>query len=228
MSRTVKSDFSVERDRDGRIVIVWPSGHATGPWDEDDLAEMYDEDQLAEIRQMLRVYDEAPDERMGLEDDLLIEKARVLATQAHAGQVDKGGQPYIEHPLRVAEYVGGDGRDAVIAALLHDVIEDGGISAAELRAEGFPEAAVHAVEIVTKRDGEHGDEEGYRRFIARVATSGSRLAVIVKLADLEDNSDLSRLGREPTEKDLARARKYEQSRRRLAEALSGLRSQGVT
>ena len=101
-----------------------------------------------------------------------------------------GGRPiraairYLDHPLRVAESVRGEGRDAVIAAMLHDVIEDSGISAAELRAEGFPEAAVHAVEIVTKRDGEHGDEDGYQRFIERVATSGSRLAVIVKLADL--------------------------------------------
>jgi (p)ppGpp synthase/HD superfamily hydrolase len=155
------------------------------------------------------------------EDDQLVEKARALAARVHAGQTDKGGHPYLDHPLRVAESVRGEGRDAMVAAILHDVIEDGGISAAELRAEGFPEAAVQAVEIVTKRNGEHGDEEGYRRFIERVATSGSRLAMIVKLADLADNSDLSRLGREPTAKDLARARKYEQSRRRLLAALHG-------
>lgn len=156
-----------------------------------------------------------------MQDDPLLEKARALAGRVHAGQTDKGGHPYLDHPLRVAESVRGEGRDAMIAAMLHDVIEDGGISTTELRAEGFPEAAVQSVEIVTKREGEHGDEDGYRRFIERVATSGSRLAVIVKLADLADNSDLSRLGREPTEKDLARARKYEQSRLRLVEALRG-------
>lgn len=153
------------------------------------------------------------------DSDPLIQKARVLATRVHAGQMDKGGQPYIEHPLRVAEGVGGDGRDAVIAALLHDVIEDGGITASELRAQGFPEAAVQAVEIVTKQEGEHGTEEGYRRFIERIASSGSELAIRVKLADLADNSDLSQLGRPPAENDLARAQKYESSRCRLLEAL---------
>ena len=76
---------------------------------------------------------------------------------------------------------------------------------------------MHAVEIVTKRDREHSHDEGYRRFIERVATSGSRLAVIVKLADLADNGDRSRRGRGPTEKDIARARRYEQSRRRLVD-----------
>jgi (p)ppGpp synthase/HD superfamily hydrolase len=57
----------------------------------------------------------------------------------HGRQTDKGGHPYLDHPLRVAESVCGEGRDAVIAAMLHDVIEDSGISAAELRAEGFPD-----------------------------------------------------------------------------------------
>jgi hypothetical protein len=78
---------------------------------------------------------------------------------------------------------------------------------------------VRAVEIVTKQDDEHGSDEAYERFIERIAMSGSRLAIVVKLADLADNMDLSRLGREPTEKDLARNRKYERSRDRLKNAL---------
>lgn len=137
---------------------------------------------------------------------------------------DKGGSAYIEHPLRVMKRVREEGTDAMIAAVLHDVIEDAGISADELRVRGFPETAIRAVETVTKRPEERGTDAGDAAFSERIATSGSRLAIVVKLADLADNADLSRLGRKPTDEDLARTRKYDRARHLLEGALAKLRS----
>jgi (p)ppGpp synthase/HD superfamily hydrolase len=159
-----------------------------------------------------------------MNEERLLDRAIALAREAHADQVDKGRAPYIDHPLRVMEAVHAEGPVAMIGAALHDVIEDGGITPDQLRAEGFPEEAIAAVETVTKLDDEKGTEEGYATFIERIAASGSRLAIVVKLADLADNSDLSRLGHVPTEEDLARARKYERSRQRLEAALRELGS----
>ena len=142
----------------------------------------------------------------------LVARADALAARIHAGQTDKGGHPYIEHPRRVARAVEAEGEEAVIAALLHDVVEDGGLSVDELRAAGMPETSIAAIVAVTKQADEHGSDEGYRRFIERIATSGSRLAIVVKLADLADNADLTRLGRAPTPRDEARAAKYAAAR----------------
>lgn len=69
--------------------------------------------------------------------------------------------------------------------------------------------------MVTKRPDEEGGNDGYSRFIERIALSGSKVAIRVKLADLADNLDLSRLGREPTVKDHARSAKYTRARERL-------------
>jgi hypothetical protein len=54
----IERTFTVERDEDGRIIIVWPSGHATGPWTEDELRTIYDADEVAEILRMLSDSDE--------------------------------------------------------------------------------------------------------------------------------------------------------------------------
>ena len=127
-----------------------------------------------------------------------LERAIAIAAKAHAGQVDKSGAPYILHPLRVMLRL--KGTEERIAAVLHDVVEDCGITLDELRREGFAEEIVIAVDAVTKRDG-----ETYEAFVARAAANpiGRR----VKMADLEDNSDLSRLPN-PTEKDRERLKKY--------------------
>ena len=149
----------------------------------------------------------------------LLEKAIAFARSIHAGQLDKGGGVYIDHPLRVMEAVRPHGRDAMIAAVLHDTLEDGGITVEDLRAQGFPEDAIQAVAVVTKRPDEEDGAEGYSRFIERIALSGSKVAIRVKLADLADNLDLSRLGREPTAKDQARSAKYARARERLETAV---------
>lgn len=127
-----------------------------------------------------------------------LERAIAIAAEAHAGQVDKGGAPYILHPLRVMLRL--DDLEARMAGVLHDVLEDTEVTLERLRSEGFPEAVLSAIQSVTKVPG-----ETYEAFVARAAEDpiGRR----VKLADLADNSDLSRIA-SPTEQDLQRLEKY--------------------
>lgn len=125
-----------------------------------------------------------------------IEDAINIAVRAHRFQVDKGGNPYILHPLRVMLRMADD--ISRIAAVLHDVIEDGGFALFDMRKFG-PEV-VAAVDALTRREGEK-----YDAYIGRV--SQNEIATKVKLADLEDNCDLSRIP-EPTERDKERRKKY--------------------
>lgn len=146
----------------------------------------------------------------GSEDDLLIRGGKLLmdtpairkaihiAVQAHSGQVDKGGNDYINHPFAVAGMV--DSEDGQIAALLHDVIEDTTITLQDLRRQDIPEQVIKAVDCLTKRNGE--TLENYLNHI-----KSDPLATAVKLADLTHNSDLRRISA-PTEKDFARVQRY--------------------
>lgn len=135
----------------------------------------------------------------------MLEKARKIAETAHAGQVDKGGQPYILHPLWVAERC--ETAEEKIVALLHDVIEDTDRTVEDLRQEGFSETVLQAVACLTHREG-----ESYMDYVERVCRNP--LAARVKLADLSDNMDLSRIPH-PTEKDLARVEKYKKAKARI-------------
>lgn len=125
-----------------------------------------------------------------------------FATSAHEGQVDKAGQPYILHPLRVM--LGCSERREQIAALLHDTVDDcPGVSLQTIERR-FGKEIAEAVDALTKRTG-----ESYADFIARCARNS--IARAVKAADLRDNLDLARLGRAPTPDELARHRKYEEA-----------------
>ena len=135
-----------------------------------------------------------------------LERAITIAAEAHAGQLDKGGNPYILHPMRVMLRL--DDPDARIVAVLHDVVEDSPWTLEQLSAEGFSTAVIDAVEAVTKRDGEEYDD-----FVRRAGRNA--IGRMVKRADLEDNLDLSRV-KEPGERDLERIEKY---RRALAARL---------
>jgi (p)ppGpp synthase/HD superfamily hydrolase len=134
-----------------------------------------------------------------------IEDAIVLAAQSHRGQVDKAGAPYILHPLRVMLRLK-DEADR-IAAVLHDVLEDAGITVEFLRERGYREEVLGALDALTRREG-----ESYADFIERVA--GNPLARRVKLADLADNMDASRL-LEITPKDRERLARYQAAWERL-------------
>ena len=127
-----------------------------------------------------------------------LERAISIAATAHAGQIDKAGRPYILHPLRVMLAL--DATDDQIVGVLHDVVEDTDLTLESLRAEGFSEVVLAALASVTKREG-----EDYPTFVLRAAANpiGRR----VKLADLRDNSDLSRIAH-PTQEDHARLARY--------------------
>ena len=135
----------------------------------------------------------------------LLEEALRIATQAHAGQVDRYGQPYILHPLRVMARV--ETVDEKIVAILHDVVEDTDWTFPQLREAGFPTHIIEALDCVTKREGEE-----YSAFVERSASNP--LALRVKLADLEDNMDLRRLD-EISERDRQRLNRYLSAYRRL-------------
>lgn len=131
-----------------------------------------------------------------------LERAISLAAQAHAGQVDKAGQPYILHPLRVMLRVSTE--EERIAAILHDVVEDTSITLEQLAEEGFSPTVVAAVEALTKRPGES-------RMEAAARATENRVARTVKLADNAENMDISRIAH-PTEKDFSRIQEYERVR----------------
>ena len=135
-----------------------------------------------------------------------IEDAIAFAAERHGGQRDKAGEPYILHPLRVALRVRTD-RER-LAAVLHDVVEDTGVTLDELRERGLDESVVAAIETLTKRDG-----EDYRAFIERVAQNP--IARAVKLADLADNLDPDRLAALPAEEQQRLRAQYEPARERL-------------
>ena len=134
-----------------------------------------------------------------------LERAIAIAATAHAGQVDKGGAPYILHPLKVMLRM--SSLEERIVAVLHDVVEDCGISLEDLRKEGFSEAVLSAIESVTKVPG-----ESYENFVERAAQNP--IGRVVKLADLEENSDLSRIA-SPSWEDLERIEKYRRAIGRL-------------
>lgn len=123
------------------------------------------------------------------------------------GQVDKAGQPYIHHPLRVMQNA--QHPDAKIVAVLHDILEDTATSETDLRSLGFDENIIHAVLAVTKQDGES-------RFQAVQRTIKNPIACEVKLADLRDNMDLSRLPK-ISAKDLIRYKQYQKVQKILKE-----------
>lgn len=127
-----------------------------------------------------------------------LERAIAIAAAAHEGQVDKGGAPYILHPLKVMLRV--NTLEERIVAVLHDVVEDCGISFDDLRKEGFSETVLMAIASVTKVPG-----ESYEAFVERAAQNP--IGRVVKLADLEENSDLSRIA-QPSWEDLERVEKY--------------------
>lgn len=134
-----------------------------------------------------------------------LERAIAIAATAHAGQVDKGGAPYILHPLKVMLRM--STLQERIVAVLHDVVEDCGISLDDLRKEGFSEEVLTALESVTKVPG-----ESYEDFVERAAQNP--IGRVVKLADLEENSDLSRIA-SPSWEDLERVEKYRRAIGRL-------------
>lgn len=141
-----------------------------------------------------------------------VEDAILLAVQAHTGQTDKYGQPYILHVLGVASRC--RSVEEKVVAFLHDVVEDTDHTFDDLRKLGFSERIIEAVDCLTRHKG-----ESYDAFVLRVAPNP--LARAVKLADLEDNMDVRRSTRPMREKDAERMEKYRKAWQYLAGLHSG-------
>jgi len=137
------------------------------------------------------------------------ELAYNIASKAHKGQKDKGGEDYFKHPLTVSNKLSGE-KDKIVA-LLHDVIEDTDVTVNDLREAGFSDEVVLAVSVITKKDGEDYEEDLNR-------VKQNPIALRVKIADMEHNSDISRI-KNPTEKDLKRLEKYRIRLKELRETL---------
>ena len=134
-------------------------------------------------------------------------RAIEIAASAHRNQADKGGNPYILHPIRVMMSL--DTEDEKIVGVLHDVVEDSDVWNFErLREEGFEENILSALKSVTKLS----EDEDYRQFIKRAGQN--EIGRNVKIADIRDNLDVSRMGF-LEEKDLLRINKYKDALCRL-------------
>ncbi len=134
-----------------------------------------------------------------------LDQAISIATKAHTGQRDKAGESYILHPLRIILKF--QAEDEMIVAVLHDVVEDSSFTLESLKEYGFSEVVINAIASLTK-----SKSESYEDFVLRV--SNNDLARKIKIEDIKDNLDLTRLDK-VTDKDLARIEKYHQALKRL-------------
>ena len=121
--------------------------------------------------------------------------AKTLAKMMHRFQVDKMGEPYVDHLCRVARKVvsiPGSGARAMCEAVawLHDIVEDTDVTLDQLRDLGFSNSTVNAVAFLTREEGDDDVErETYAEYINELVTCGSLEALVVKVADLEDHLD---------------------------------------
>lgn len=130
----------------------------------------------------------------------LLSKAIHLATNAHHGQFDRGGNPYILHVFSVMNLLDSSEEELQCVALLHDVVEDTKTTFQDLRDLGFSDRVVNAVRLLTKMPGQTYDEY-------KAGVFSSEDAMKVKMADLTHNSDIRRL-KGISEKDIERMAKY--------------------
>ena len=135
----------------------------------------------------------------------MTKKAMGIAFKAHDGQLDKAGLPYVNHPLHLAEQM--DTEEECCVALLHDVVEDTDWTLDDLRREGFSDEVIEGVDLMT-----HDPQVNYFDYVRQLAPNP--IARKVKLADLDHNSDLSRLD-EVTPYHLEKLGKYKEAKRIL-------------
>jgi (p)ppGpp synthase/HD superfamily hydrolase len=135
-------------------------------------------------------------------DASILEKALAMALQAHRGQKDKSGLPYVFHPIRMMLQL--TTLEEQTVALLHDVLEDSPFTAEDLRKEGFSSVVIEAVKALTREK-----DEPYLEYIRRVKQN--RLARVVKLADIKENLNANRLTN-LSEKDCQRLERYLKAR----------------
>lgn len=124
----------------------------------------------------------------------------VLATNSHANQFDKGGKPYILHPIAVMHMLDGEDEEILCIALGHDIVEDCGVTYQQMREAGFTERIIDGIRCLTKIPG-----ESYEEYKAKVKSNPD--SVKVKICDLRHNTRIERL-KGVTPKDMARMERY--------------------
>jgi (p)ppGpp synthase/HD superfamily hydrolase len=137
----------------------------------------------------------------------LTKKALQIAFDAHKDQLDRACAPYVFHPFHLAEQMPDE--VSVAAALLHDVVEDSGITFDALAMQGISGEVIDILKLLT-----HDPAVPYMDYVQKIKDSGNPRAIQIKLADLNHNADASRLG-EVTPEDLKRFQKYDAARRLL-------------
>lgn len=141
----------------------------------------------------------------------LIPIAIRIANENHYGQLDKGGCPYILHPLAVMNLIKEEDLyfelSCKITAILHDVIEDTDVTKEYLLKEGIPLYIVEAVDLLSKKEGQSKNQ--YYKELKK-----NPIARVVKIADLTHNMDITRI-KNPTEKDLKRVEIYKERYKEL-------------
>jgi (p)ppGpp synthase/HD superfamily hydrolase len=130
----------------------------------------------------------------------LLSKMLLIATNAHHGQFDRGGNPYILHPMKVMHYIKSEDEELQCIALGHDVIEDTDVTYKDLKDADMTDRIINGIRALTKVPGQTYDE--YKEGVFANVD-----AMKVKLADLRHNTDVRRL-KGVTEKDIARMEKY--------------------
>ena len=159
----------------------------------------------------------------------MLARAIAIAATAHCEVLDKGGQPYIKHPLRVMmrldrsndRYDISQDYELQSIAVMHDVLEDCKEWTVErLREEGFSERVIIGLKYL-----DHSDKRPYKKYILDMVLAGNTDSIRVKMSDLLDNSDTQRLGdKEMSDKDLRRLQKYHWSLNFLKKSLTLIQS----
>jgi GTP diphosphokinase / guanosine-3',5'-bis(diphosphate) 3'-diphosphatase len=147
--------------------------------------------------------------RLGEKDVAVLQKAYVFSARAHKGQVRRSGEPYLSHPLEVAAMLADMNLDrtTLVAALLHDVLEDTDVTAAEVR-EAFGKEVLALVEGVTKisRVQEASPEARRAETIRKIilAMTDDLRVIFIKLADRIHNLKTLKFLDEEKQRQIAR------------------------
>lgn len=130
----------------------------------------------------------------------MLDRAIAIASDAHQNQFDKGGKPYILHPIRAMMRLRTSDEELMSIAILHDVVEDTDVTMDDLRGEGFSHRVIEALKLLTHNGGVNYDE-----YIEAMKNNVDALRI--KREDLRDNSDITRL-KGLQQKDFDRLEKY--------------------
>lgn len=137
---------------------------------------------------------------MTMKPEKMLARGIAIASDAHLNQLDMGGNPYILHPLRIMNNLKSYGFEVMAIGVMHDVLEDSSYTTDDLLNEGFSARVVNTLTLLT-----HMGDQSYEDYILGISKNLD--AILVKLEDIKDNSDITRL-KGLRAKDFDRIKKY--------------------